>query len=306
MDTVWGYARAVLIGILLVMLLLRLFEDRFVFFPFKPSPNDPDPRRYGLVVEDVFFRTADGVDLHGWYAAAPEARFTVLYFHGNAGNLSYRIDNIVFLRALPVHVFAVDYRGFGRSQGKPTEVGLYLDAEAAYEYLVEKRGVVPERLLVLGQSLGVSVAAELAARRPVAGLILEGGFPSAPRVAQRVMWLPGLHRLMRNRLDAAANLRRLRVPFDPASPPGPTGGTQGTPGESRGVPVLVAHGAGDSVIPFDLGEELFRAANEPKTFVRLEGDYHEPLFFADPEGYAQSLRDFLARIETSEKGAAKP
>ena len=272
MDAVWGIARTVLVGVLVLILLVRVFEDRFIFFPYKASPTDPDPRAQGLPVEDVFFGTSDGAKLHGWYLAAPAAEFTILYFHGNAGNLSYRLDNIDFLHRLPVNVFAVDYRGYGRSQGRPTEAGLYRDAEAAYHYLARTRGIPPDRIVALGQSLGVPVAVELAVRRPVAGLILEAGFPSAPRVARRVMWLPGIHLLMRNRFDAAANLRRVHLP------------------------VLVAHCTEDPVIPADLGEELFRAANEPKAFVRYPAACHEPLYVADPEDYATRLRAFLSQL----------
>ncbi|MFQ5817342.1 MAG: alpha/beta hydrolase [Terriglobia bacterium] len=273
METLWEHARVVLVAVLLVILLLRLFEDRFIYFPVKQADSELDPRFYGLGVEEVVFRAADGIELHAWYATPPGARFTLLYFHGNAGNLSYRIDNIAFLRGLPVNVFALDYRGYGRSQGRPSEAGLYRDAEAAYDYLTHRRGVPAERLVVLGQSLGAAVAVGLAARRPVAGLILEGGFPSVPRVAQRVMWLPGVHWLMRTRFDAAATLRRLRLPL------------------------LVAHCTADPVIPYDLGEELFRAANEPKWFVRFEADCHEPLYIADPNAYAERLRAFLAHLE---------
>ena len=271
MDAVWEYARAVLIGVLLVILFLRLFEDRLIYFPDQDAASDPHAQ--GLEVEDVFLRAADGVELHGWYAAAPGARSTALFLHGNAGNLSHRIDHIFFLRSLPVDVFALDYRGYGRSQGRPSEAGVYRDAEAAYDYLRRTRGVPAERLVVVGQSLGTAVAVELAARRPVAGLILEAAFPSARRVAQRVMWLPGVQWLVRTRFDSAATLRRLRLP------------------------VLVAHCTADPVIPYELGEELFQAANEPKSFVRFEANCHEPLYLADPKAYADRLRVFLSRVE---------
>ncbi|MFQ5926306.1 MAG: alpha/beta hydrolase [Terriglobia bacterium] len=283
METLWSLARAVLIGVLLVILLLRMFEDRLIYFPSTHRDADPHPRDLGLEVEDVFFRAADGIELHAWYATAQGgARFTLLYVHGNAGNLSHRIDNIAFLRRLPVNVFALDYRGYGRSQGRPSEAGFYRDAEAAYDYLTHRQGVPAERLVVLGQSLGAAVAVELAARRRVAGLILEGGFPSAPRVAQRVMWLPGVHRLMRTRFDATSTLRQLRRPL------------------------LVAHCTADPVIPYELGEELFQAANEPKSFVRFEAACHEPLYIADPDAYADRLREFLAGVEAGAAKQAKP
>jgi hypothetical protein len=273
-EAMWGLARAVLVGLLLAVLLLRLFEDRLIFFPDLFS-KDVDPGKAGVPVEDVFLITSDGVRLHGWFAAAEAGAGapTILYFHGNAGNLAGRIDNIGFLRRLPANVLAVDYRGYGKSEGRPTETGVYRDAEAAYDYLVKGRAVKPERLFVLGQSLGSAAAVDLASKRPVAGVILEAGFPSARRVAQEATWIPGLGYLLRSKFDSARKLKGIRVP------------------------VLVAHCRQDPVIPFKLGEELFAAANEPKTFVAYDGGCHEPLFTADPEGYAAKLRTFLKASE---------
>lgn len=269
-ETLWGLARVVLVGLLLAVLLLRLFENRLLFFP-DLFAEDVDPTRAGVPVEDVFFTTSDGARLHAWLATAEAggATPTVLYFHGNAGNLSNRIENIGFLRRLPVNVLGVDYRGYGKSTGRPSEAGVYRDAEAAYDYLVKERGVAPERLFVLGQSLGTAVAVDLAAKRPVAGLILEAGFPSARRVAQEAVWIPGLGYLLRSKFDSERKLKGIRAP------------------------VLVAHCRQDPVIPFRLGEELFAAANQPKDFVAYDGECHEPLYTADPEGYAAHLRAFL-------------
>ena len=269
-ETAWGLLRAVLVGLLLAVLLLRLFEDRLIFFPDLFS-QDVDTARAGVPVEDVFFTTSDGVRLHGWYSPAEGGATapTILYFHGNAGNLAGRIDNIGFLRRLPANVLAVDYRGYGKSQGRPTEAGVYRDAEAAYDYLVKERSVKPAGILILGQSLGSAVAVDLASKRPVAGLILEAGFPSARRVAQEATWIPGLGYLLRSKFDSAAKLKSIRVP------------------------VLVAHCWQDPVIPFKLGEELFAAANEPKQFIAYTGGCHEPLYAADPDDYAARLRAFL-------------
>jgi len=267
-ETTWGLLRAVLVGLLLAVLLLRLFEDRLIFFPDLFS-EDVDPARAGVPVGDVFFTTSDGVRLHGWFSSAEGATHTILYFHGNAGNLAGRIDNIGFLRRLPANVFAVDYRGYGKSQGRPSEPGVYRDAEAAYDYLVKERGVRPDRIVVLGQSLGSAVAVDLAAKRPVAVVILEAGFPSARRVAEEAIWIPGLGYLLRSKFDSARKLKSIRVP------------------------VLVAHCRQDPVIPFKLGEELFAAANEPKQFIAYTSGCHEPLYAADPDGYAVKLRKFF-------------
>ncbi len=282
-ETLWGLGRAVLLGLLLLVLLVRMFEERLVFFPDRYATNEWDPSRMGVEVEDVFFTTSDGVRLHAWWAAPPPAEqapataLTILYFHGNAGNLTNRIENIAFLQQLPANVLAVDYRGYGKSEGRPTEAGVYLDAQAAYDYLFHERGVVPDHLVVLGQSLGVAVAVDLASKRPVAGLILEGGFPSAGRVVQRTMGLPGLRFVIRSKFDSAAKLKEISVP------------------------VLVAHCTRDPVLPYALGEELYAAANQPKTFVSYDSDYHEPLFFANPPDYAARLRAFLESAPEAQK-----
>jgi len=268
-ETLWGLARAVLVGLLLAVLLLRVFEERFIFFPDASRPSDLTPERAGVKVEDVFLTTSDGVKIHAWWVAAPGAARTILYFHGNAGNLSLRLPNIGWLQQLPVNVLAMDYRGYGKSEGRPTEEGVYRDAEAAYDYLVRERRIPPEQIVVLGQSLGTAVAVDLASKRSVAAVILEAGFPSAKRVAQQAMGLPGLGWIIRVRFDSAAKLKNIHAP------------------------VLVAHCREDSVMPFVLGEELYAAANQPKQFVAYAGDCHEPLYAANPDDYAARLREFL-------------
>lgn len=319
-EMLWSFVRAVLIGLLLAILLLRLFEDRMIFFPNVYAAGDWDVQGMGLNFEDVFLTTSDGARIHGWWApptpfpsaalragglrrAGPpssfsEARqggqatedkptgqapqeaeqraevlFTILYFHGNAGNLTNRIENIVFLQQLPVNVFAIDYRRYGKSEGPfPSEAGIYRDAQAAYDHLVSEKGIPPEKIVVLGQSLGAAVAVEVASKRKVAGLILEAGFPSVARVAPMVMPLPGIRYVVRSRFDSAAKLKDIHVP------------------------VLVAHCTADPILPFSLGEELFAAANQPKTFLPYDAACHEPLYPSDPEGYAGKLAAFLRQL----------
>lgn len=269
LETLWGLARAVLVGLILAVVLLRMFEERHIFFPNAYSSNDWNLADHGVQAEDTYFTTSDGLRLHSFWAPAPGATHTILYFHGNAGNLSDRIPNIGFLQKLPANVLAVDYRGYGKSQGSPTEEGVYRDAEAAYDYLVRERKIPPEQIIVLGQSLGTAVATDLASKRPVAGLVLEAGFPSARRVAQVAMPIPGLRFVIRSRFDSAAKLKDIRVP------------------------VLVAHCRADPVLPYQLGEELYAAANQPKSFVAYPGDCHEPLYYADPLDYTAKLRAFF-------------
>ncbi len=278
-ETVWMGARPVLIAVLLAILLLRMFEDRLIFFPNVHAWNDWDTRSQGLETEDVFFVTEDNVRIHGWWIAAPVAPAeseepvpTILYLHGNAANLTNRIDNLKFLRDLPANLFAIDYRYYGKSEGPfPNEEGVYHDARAAYDYLVKERGVDPARLIVLGQSLGTAIAVHLATEREVAGLILESGLPSAPRVAQLNIPLPGVRFIMRSRFDSAAKL----------------------PGIHK--PVLVAHCVDDPILSLQLGEELFAAANEPKTLVTYDSACHEPLYDVAYEEYADRLRELIAQ-----------
>jgi fermentation-respiration switch protein FrsA (DUF1100 family) len=270
LETIWNLARPLLIALLLAVLLIRLFEDKMIFFPDRFAAGTWDPAEYGVQTEDAFFTTSDGLRLHSWWApAAGEASHTIIYFHGNAGNLTNRIDNVGFLQRLPANVLAVDYRGYGRSEGRPSERGIYLDALAAFDYLTKERGIPPEQIVVLGQSLGSAAATELARKRRVAGVILEAGFPSARRVAQVAMLLPGISYIIRSKFDSAAKLKEIRVP------------------------VLVAHCTADPVLPYKLGEELFAAASQPKTFVSYNAFCHEPLYIAHPADYAAKLRAFL-------------
>ncbi|MCI0403874.1 MAG: alpha/beta hydrolase [Acidobacteria bacterium] len=269
-EVAWGIARAVMVGLLLVILLIRVFENRMVFFPEPARDSDMTPAQAGVEVEDVFLTTSDGVKIHCWWAQTEPAQRTVLYFHGNAGNLSLRLPTIGWLQQLPANVLAVDYRGYGKSEGQPTEEGVYRDGEAAYNYLAEERKIPPEQIVVLGQSLGTTVAVDVASKKPVSAVVLEAGFPSAKRVAQEAMRLPGVWLVMRSDFNSARKLKDVRAP------------------------VLVAHCRQDSVIPFVLGEELYAAARRPSRFVAYPGDCHEPVYTADPRDYAARLRAFLS------------
>jgi fermentation-respiration switch protein FrsA (DUF1100 family) len=199
-------------------------------------------------------------------------------FHGNAANLPNRADIYRFFHALPVNILAVDYRGYGRSEGSPTEAGVYLDARAAYDHLVTQRAIPPRRIIAFGASLGSAVAADLAAEREVAALIMEAPFPSAPAVARRVYpFLPGIGLLMQTRLDTAAKLARVRAP------------------------VLVLHCTRDPVIAFSLGEATFAAAREPKHFARLDAACHEDACLAAPAAYRAALWSFLQEVKSAAK-----
>lgn len=267
-KSLWPIARWVLLVVAVYALSIRLVEDGAIYFPERYPVGDWQPERSGLEVEDCYFPAADGVLLHAWYVPA-RADFTLVFLHGNAGNITHRLDSLLRLRKLPASVLILDYRGYGRSQGKPSEAGLYLDAEAAYRYLIEAKHVPAERLIVHGESLGTAVAVDLASRFPVAGLILEAPFTSARDVARRVIPLPLAGFIIRAKFDSAAKIGAIKAP------------------------ILMIHGERDTTIPPDLGRKLFAIAREPKFFLSLPEAEHNDIALAGGEAYLGRIREFL-------------
>ncbi|MBI5397188.1 MAG: alpha/beta hydrolase [Verrucomicrobia bacterium] len=245
---------------------LRWFEWRSVYFPFRTLSGTPD--EVGLAFENVVFTASDGVKLHGWYLPADGARLTLLLSHGNGGNISHRIGKLLLLHQLGVNVFIYDYRGYGRSEGRPGEEGTYRDALAAYDWLRANKNVRGDQIVAYGESLGSAITVELAVHRPVAAVVLESPFASVPDMARAVYpWLP-LHLLCRIRYDSLSKIGKLKAPL------------------------LVFHSPTDEIVPFAQGEKLFAAAPEPKRFVRLRG-YHNDGFEVSEQVYHQALAEFL-------------
>jgi uncharacterized protein len=260
----------ILIAYLAVLALVRIFESHFIFFPNYPSRLDGDWHPRGLNVQDVWLTTSDGIKLHAWWIPGENARFTFLAFHGNASNIANRAPVYEFLRSIGANVFAVEYRGYGRSQGKPSESGVYRDADAAYEYVVNAKQIDPKTIISFGQSLGTAVATHLAAHRQVAGLVLEAPFPSASRVAGKVFWfLPGVSLLVHGQFDTKDWIKEIHAP------------------------VLIVHCTDDPVIPIQFGQKVFDAANPPKSFLRINGSCHEEASIIAPNRYREALQSFL-------------
>lgn len=273
MKRVLEFVGTLLLLYLGLLLLLRVFENSLIYFPDFPGRLSGDWQPHGLPLEDVFLHTSDSVKLHAWWIPAPGAEFTFVAFHGNAANLANRADIYQFLRSVPANVLAVEYRGYGKSEGKPGEAGLYLDAQAAYDHLVKQRGIPPGKIIAIGHSLGTAVATDLASKREVAGLVLEAPFPSGAVVAKKVYpFLPGLGLAVKSKFETAKKLSSVRVP------------------------VLIIHCTQDPVISFALGEEVFRMAREPKYFLRIDGACHEEGALVAPETYLKELRQFLASL----------
>lgn len=223
-----------------------------------------------LGAEDVELEAADGVRLHAWFipAAVQPAPVATVFLHGNAGNLSHREPHITAITQAGSDLLILDYRGYGKSEGRPTEAGVYLDALAAYDWL-KRRGVGP--IICHGESLGTAVATELATHRPCAGLILEAPFTSRKAMASRVV--PLLGPLFADGFDTAAKVG------------------------SVDAPVLVIHGTEDGVVPHGLGKEVFTAASNPKQFWSLEGAGHNDLLASAASAYIPRLRSFYQAID---------
>lgn len=206
----------VLIGIVLAYCLLLVaacgFQDRLMYFPQSGRGDDPTPAVLRIPFEQLHFPTADGETLHGWFVPAPESRATVLLFHGNAGSIAHRLPWLPMFRELHLSALLFDYRGYGASTGKPSEEGTYADADAAWRWLTEAWKIPPERIVLIGESLGGAVAARLASRVRPAALVLHSAFTSVPDLAGEIYPFLPARMLARFRYDTRAALTDVRCP----------------------------------------------------------------------------------------------
>jgi len=267
---------SILVGYVSLLALVRVFESRLIFFPGYPGRLAGDWRPRTLPVQDIWLTSSDGTKLHAWWIPNDKAKYTFLAFHGNASNIANRAPVYEFLRDTPANVFALEYRGYGRSEGKPSEAGFYRDADAAFKYLVNTRSMHPKTILCFGQSLGTAVTAHLAAQHQVGGVVLEAPFPSARRVARRIFWfLPGLSLLVHLQFDTEARLKEIRAP------------------------IFIVHCTQDPVLPFEFGQEVYNSARSPKNSLKINGYCHEEASLTAPTQYRAALQGFLSNIEKS-------
>jgi fermentation-respiration switch protein FrsA (DUF1100 family) len=266
---IWRAVRCVAISYLLILLVMMWFETSLIFPRWAIPAGNWAPTEFSY--EDVFFHSADGTRLHGWYFPQPNAELYVLYCHGNGEDVAALGDYMDMLRERHnIALFAFDYRGYGRSAGKPAEAGILADGRAAQQWLAQQAGIPPSQVVVWGRSIGGAVAVQLATDLGARGLILERTFTNLPDVAAyHYPWLP-VRGLLRNRFDSLARI-----------------------GAYRG-PLLQSHGTVDEVVPFALGRTLFSAAAaEPKQFVIMPGVTHNG---PNDKDYYTELARFLARL----------
>lgn len=253
-----------------VVLLVWATQDQMVYFPQIAGGATMTPAALKLPYENLRIATDDGETLAAWWVSDAPPRGAVLVLHGNAGSIADRLDYLPPFQAMGYAVLLVDYRGYGASSGKPSEEGTYRDARAAWRWLTEQRGLQPGQIVVLGESLGGAVAAELAARVQPGALLLVAAFTSATDLGGEIYpWLP-VRLISRYRYDTLAHLRRY------------------------GGPVMIAHSRGDEVVPFAHGERLHAAATGSKMLLEMRGGHNDAFLFGRPE-WTQAVADFLDR-----------
>jgi len=245
-------------------------ENSLIFFP--TSAIDGTAKELGLSYEDVYFTTEDGVKLNGWFIPSSEGEFTLLWFHGNAGNISHRLQNIRLLHEkVKTHIFIIDYRGYGRSEGRVSEEGTYKDAEAAFHYLRNQKDIASKRIVLFGRSLGAAMAAHLAVREDSLALILETPFGSIREMAKVVFPFLPIGPFLRTQYDVLGKIKQAKQP------------------------VLVLHGDQDDIVPFAQGKKVFEAAPEPKEFYTIRGANHNNTFVVGGDPYFAVLKSFIER-----------
>ncbi len=256
-----------------------LFQARFVFYPERDHVGDPSDA--GLEYRDVTFRSATGTPLHGWFLPAPGATYTVLYCHGNAGNISHRVDAVKQFVDRGLSVFVFDYSGYGKSGGRVGERATYADVGGAWDWLVAEQGVSPSSIIIVGRSLGTAIAIDLATEVSPAAVILEAPFTSAVEMGARAYpWLP-VRYVLSIRYDSARKMPDVRAPK------------------------LFVHSLEDATIPYGMGKRLYNKAMGKKTWVRVRGAHDEP-YLLPGSAYERAFDELLASLSDPRRDNVRP
>ena len=250
----------------LLSLLLYINQSKYVYFPYRKL--EATPQDAGLVYEDVHLTTSDNIGIHGWFLPHENPRATMLFLHGNGGNISHRLEKLAMYHQMGLAVLIIDYRGYGLSQDSPSEQGTYLDAEAAWKYLSGNKSLPADKIIIYGESLGGAVATWLALQHQPGALILESAFTSVMDMGKHYYpWLP-IRWISRIRYPTLDRIKQVHVPL------------------------LIIHSPMDDIVPYAQGQELFAAANEPKSFLEITGD-HNGGFFESGKLYSDGLDRFI-------------
>jgi len=259
-------------------LALYFMQPTFLYRPVLEVSYTPD--ELGMDFEKVTLKTADGLLLSGWYIPAEDSEFTVLFCHGNGGNMMHRLDSINIFYNLGLDCFIFDYRGYGNSEGKPSEEGTYLDVRAAYKWLTEEKKVSPDDIIIFGRSLGGSIAAQLASRVEAKALVVESSFTSYVDIGKK------FYPYMPVRWFARFNYQTIDYV------------------KSVHCPVMIIHSRGDDIVPFEFGLELYEAANEPKEFIEIFGSHNDG-FLISSEIYNKAWMKWLKFLKEYESQSAR-
>jgi uncharacterized protein len=258
----------IIIFVLIFTLGVRYLERKSIYFPVKEITNTP--RNVGLGYQEVYFYTSDQNKIHGWFIPRQGAQFTILFSHGNAGNIGHRLDKVLMLHDLGFNIFIYDYRGYGKSRGFPSEKGFYRDIRAAYNYLLEKKDISYNDIVLYGESIGGAVSVELASRMPVRALITENVFTSIKDMAEITFPLIPYF-IFSSRFNSLEKIQNIACAK------------------------LIIHSFDDEIVPFEQGKSLFDAAASPKVFLRLRGG-HNTAFWDSVKEYKQGIMSFMESL----------
>ena len=253
----------------LLSLFIYFFQSGFIYFPHQEIGATPD--LIPLDYEDVTLTTSDDIELNAWWLPHPNARATLLFLHGNAGNISHRLDSIELFYKLGLSVLIIDYRGYGKSTGTPSEQSTYIDAETAWNYLTKEKRIAADNIIIFGRSLGGAIAIWLAERYPSAALIIESSFTSIADIGKHYYpYLPTglLARIKYPSKDRISNIKS---------------------------PLLIIHSSNDEIIPYSHGQQLFETANKTKTFLEINGGHNDG-FIVSGKLYSNGIDSFIADI----------
>ncbi len=257
-----------ILGLGTIVVYLRSIEKKIIFYPTKEI--EFLPKELGLAFEDIIFKTKDNIELNAWFLPNKFAHYTIIFCHGNAGNISHRLEKIKFFNELGCNCFIFDYRGYGRSKGSPSEKGLYLDTQGAYDYLLS-RGIKPEQIVGYGESIGGAAIVDLASKNKMAAIIVDSGFSNAQDMARIIYpFIPS--RIFSSRFNSLNKIQSIKIPK------------------------LIIHSLNDEIVPYKLGRKLFDNAASPKEPLQIRGG-HNRCFFESEAALKEKIADFLKRIQ---------